>query len=289
MRYVRAAIMTMDIARIAQNLRQQDDGIWIAQTQHAIAYPEIGNEASFALEEHSFWFQHRNRCILAYLKRFPPAGALFDIGGGNGFVAQALHASGFPVALVEPGPAGAKHGKQRGIPDVICATLADAQFLPRTLPAIGMFDVLEHIDDDAAALASVHRVLVDAGLLYLTVPAYSWLWSYEDEYAGHCRRYTCASLRTRLRRAGFDVLAATYIFSFLPAPVLLWRTLPTLLGMRRHHAAQTAATEHQMTPGLGGRFLNWLLRKEHERLVSGGVIPFGGSCLVVAKKRATES
>ena len=67
----------------------------------------------------------------------------------------------------------------------------------------GLFDVLEHIPDDAGSLGGVHRLLAPGGgRLYLTVPAYPWLWSPEDELSGHCRRYTLAGLRRVVERAG---------------------------------------------------------------------------------------
>ena len=67
-------------------------------------YPDQGNAFCFQVEDHSFWFQHRNACILAVMSRLPPGGVLFAIGGGNGFVARALVAAGLPAVVVEPGP-----------------------------------------------------------------------------------------------------------------------------------------------------------------------------------------
>jgi hypothetical protein len=49
-----------------------------------------GDSDCFALEDSSFWFAHRNACLLAVLRQFPTIGPFFDVGGGNGFVAAAL-------------------------------------------------------------------------------------------------------------------------------------------------------------------------------------------------------
>jgi hypothetical protein len=83
------------------------DGIWYAPGQ-AVDYPEDGHSACFAVEDDSFWFAHRNRCIQALLEHVPPppGGPLFDIGGGNGFVALGLQRPDRPVVLIEPGPIG---------------------------------------------------------------------------------------------------------------------------------------------------------------------------------------
>ena len=58
----------------------------------AISYPEEGNEACFQIEDQSFWFRHRNNCIQELVRKFPPngKGPIFDVGGGNGFVAKGM-------------------------------------------------------------------------------------------------------------------------------------------------------------------------------------------------------
>src|SRR5690606_21548140 len=123
-----------------------------------------------------------------------PGGPIFDIGGGNGFVARGLAAAGFPAVVIEPGPTGARNAQARGLSPVVCAALDDAGFLPGSVPAAGLFDVLEHIEDDLGAMATLSALLPPGGRVYLTVPAYQWLWSSEDELGGHHRRYTRASL-----------------------------------------------------------------------------------------------
>ena len=99
---------------------------------------------------------------------------------------------------------------------MICSTFEDAGFRQNTLPAVGMFDVLEHVEDDAGFLRTLHETMIPDGRLYLTVPAYQWLWLAEDTYAGHFRRYTLSSLTSILNRAGFDVEFRSYMFSMAP-------------------------------------------------------------------------
>src|SRR4030095_4970802 len=96
--------------------------------------------------------------------------------------------------------------------------------------AIGMFDVLEHIEDDAQALRALHGMLADGGRLYATVPAHRRLWSAADRDAGHFRRYTTRQLRGLFGRCGFDLDVCSYYFWPLPLPMLLLRSLPEWLG-----------------------------------------------------------
>jgi len=78
----------IDLKSISMGLELGDDGIWYSTDTENISYPSEGNDACFAVEENSFWFKHRNKCITSVVKCFPPEnnGTIFDIGGGNGFV-----------------------------------------------------------------------------------------------------------------------------------------------------------------------------------------------------------
>ena len=113
----------LDIKSISTQLKLGDDGIWFSSDNQNISYPSGGNENCFAIEDNSFWFKHRNDCIISIVRSYPPKdnGTIFDIGGGNGFVSLGLAKAGFDVALVEPGRVGASNAKNRGLKNVICA------------------------------------------------------------------------------------------------------------------------------------------------------------------------
>ena len=85
----------LDIHSISTELIIGDDGIWYAPDNQNISYPSEGNENCLAVEDNSFWFRHRNNCIVSVVKSYPPEdnGTIFDIGGGNGFVSLGLTSS----------------------------------------------------------------------------------------------------------------------------------------------------------------------------------------------------
>src|SRR5215210_3389619 len=76
---------------------------------------------------------------------------------------------------------------------------------------VTLMDVLEHLDDDAAALREIIRLTRPGGLLVLTVPALRWLWSDWDVGLHHRRRYHRADLLDLVRRPGVEVLRCSYI------------------------------------------------------------------------------
>lgn len=236
----------------------------------------------------SFWFQHRNTCIIELVKRFPPRGKgpIFDVGGGNGFVAKGLLEAGWDVVLVEPGPAGARNAKKRGLHDVVCATTQAARFKPNSLPVIGLFDVLEHIENDLGFLRHLHDLLEPGGMLYLTVPAYNLLWSDADNYAGHFKRYSFKTLEKLCSATKLDVRFLTGVFSWLIAPLLIFRALPyRLAGKSRKHIPNVQATMNDHTlPAWLERFVRNQNDWELARISRGMPIPLGASLLLAAKK-----
>jgi hypothetical protein len=80
--------MTFDVSGLAPGLEGGADGIWFARPRASVSCPEHGNAASLQVEDRSFWFRHRNRCIASALRRFAPQGTLLDIGGSNEYVAK---------------------------------------------------------------------------------------------------------------------------------------------------------------------------------------------------------
>lgn len=272
------------IPQISSALARRDDGIWESERRREISHPEVCQDWYREVETRSYWYQHRARCIVDLMQRYPPAGAVFDIGGGNGSVSTAMQHAGYSPVLVEPSLSAAQTAKSRGLRDVICSTLQDACFQSGTLPAIGLFDVLEHIQDDHGFLQDLATSLRYDGRLYLTVPSYPWLWSEHDERVGHFRRYTLRSVRCDLERAGYQVEFSTYLFAALTAPVLAFRTLPyRVLGGGRG-SRETFAKEHA-GGGMLSRGVELALAAERRWLNRGWTLPMGTSCLVVAHKK----
>ncbi len=260
-------------------------GIWRSARAAQVAYPEGDHATCFALEDESFWFRHRNRCILAAVRRFAPAGFILDVGGGNGYVSRALIDAGFPAVVLEPGPGGARNAhRTRRIPDVICATLEESAMHEGVVPAVGMFDVLEHIEDDRAVAADLHRVLKPEGYVYLTVPSFNWLWSGSDVSAMHFRRYSQASLAA-VFADHFNIVYMTALFGRLVPAFFLTRTVPYALGLQRSRSDRQFEAEHRAGGTVGVSLIERLLAHEVARIERGASLRLGSTILLVAQRR----
>jgi 2-polyprenyl-3-methyl-5-hydroxy-6-metoxy-1,4-benzoquinol methylase len=137
---------------------------------------------------------------------------------------------------------------------------------------IGLFDVLEHVEDDAAMLRDVYRLLRTAGSVLLTVPANPSLWSDHDKTHHHFRRYTKVQLEKVFTEAGFEIVFCTHWNVFLYPLVAMLRKMDK-------------AGSEGLTPPF---FIDWLLKRilDVERAVLYCTpLPKGVSLALAARKK----
>ncbi|GAB3692698.1 class I SAM-dependent methyltransferase [Angustibacter aerolatus] len=155
------------------------------------------------LEDAHWWYRERRHLLAREVRGLVPGRAL-DVGAAGGGNTRVLRALGWDAAALEYGEEGAGVARSRGL-----ATLrADATRLPvadASLDLVVAFDVLEHIEDDDAAVREVARSLRPGGHFVVAVPCDPRLWSEHDEAVLHVRRYTRATLTSLLVRAGLQV------------------------------------------------------------------------------------
>lgn len=234
-----------------------------------------------AVEAGHFWFVGRNAILTDCMMRyFPAANHILEIGCGTGFVLANTRRV-YPNAQLSGSDIyteGLSYAKQR-VPGAWLFQM-DACHIPYQdeFDLIGSFDVLEHIEDDSAALMQMYQACRNGGGLLLTVPQHRWLWSSTDDYAHHKRRYTRAELIGRVERAGFKVEYAGSFVSLL---------LPVMLASRL--LQKSADSSDQMDAGfkigkLANRVLGAVMKVERWLIARGISFPMGGSLLLVARK-----
>ena len=139
------------------------------------------------------------------------------------------------------------------------------------------FDILEHTVNDLDVLQEWKRVLRPNGYLYITVPAYQWLFGPHDKQLMHYRRYLLSKLLKKLKQSGFTPIFASYFFMF---------TFPLLVFQR------LIAKIFNITPGYNkmSNGINNLLIKItnlESNLLQKTSLPFGSSIIILARKNET--
>jgi SAM-dependent methyltransferase len=109
-------------------------------------------------------------------------------------------------------------------------------------------DVIEHLDDDQVDLSQWLRLVKPGGCVFITVPAFSWLWSRHDRVLGHKRRYTKKSLRHLTQSVGLELQELKYAFSFLVPPAVIIRKL--LPGKREEELKTDLSLPHPVSNAL---------------------------------------
>src|SRR5437667_2856762 len=219
-----------------------------------------------------WWFRGRLAVLLAILRRVLPPGhaRLLELGCGTGNVLAALAEFGEAVGM-ETHPDLAAAARAAGL-DVRTGRLPDDLVVPPGwADAVLLLDVIEHLDDDVAALETARRALCPGGLLVITVPAYRWLWSGHDVALGHRRRYTARGLARLVERAGLHVVHASYFNTLLFPAVALTRAWKRLTGEASHDL-------HRPAPAIN-RWLERVFALERH-VVPRVALPFGASLLL---------
>jgi 2-polyprenyl-3-methyl-5-hydroxy-6-metoxy-1,4-benzoquinol methylase len=265
-------------------LRRESDGWTGIGEMDGVAYPEDGAVSMQQVEAVSFWFRHRNQVLTFLLERFPPGGPIWDVGAGNGFQAMDLERSGRAVVCVEPGMAGCRNAQARGLSRVVRSTLEALRLPSGRVPAIVLLDVLEHLRDPAPVLEECARVLRPGGRLYATVPAHALLWSHEDVYAHHARRYGRRLLTSQLESARFRIEYLSSFFSPLVVPAFILRALPYRLGRRTGSAAKGVDPREHAPGGIVQRLTERLLALELAWIRRGHRLGIGTSLMTVASR-----
>lgn len=217
-----------------------------------------------------WWYRARRDVLASVIARkvtLPNDATILEIGCGTGHNLPMLGAFGTVDALEIDDAAAAIATTRLGKP-VSQAPLPVLAGVPNeAYDMVALLDVLEHVEDDRAALIAIAERLKPGGTLLLTVPQYPWMWSGHDVANHHFRRYTKATLRQVVADAGlrFDLL--THFNSLLfplaaadrliaratgregsddaPPPAVVNRLFEAIFGLEQHLVGRVP-----MSPGV---------------------------------------
>jgi SAM-dependent methyltransferase len=186
-------------------------------------------------------------------------GKAVEFGPGRGDISVLLTPHVVSLDLVEPAPGLARELASRFSNDLKVTVHSD-NLDHFAVGAEGHFDcavlvnVLEHIEDDGAALARLYRTLKPGGHVMIMVPALQFLFSALDAAVGHYRRYHRPALCRLAEQAGFDLVSARYFDAF---GILPWWLLNRVIGATKFNPALAVIYDRFFVPP--GRLLERLI------------------------------
>jgi SAM-dependent methyltransferase len=199
-------------------------------------------------EDKHWWFASRTRALVKLINTMSlgNGSCILDVGCGAGNMIHHLSRYGQVKGVeIDARPVAVARGRGYDVDQGDATrglTYADGAF-----DLVTALDVIEHNEDDLSILREAHRVLRPGGYIVVTVPAFMWLWSHNDEINAHVRRYTAAELRTLFQQAGFRPRRITYnnffVFPLAAGLILLRRGGGERPQLASHHLS---AEEYQV-------------------------------------------
>jgi SAM-dependent methyltransferase len=229
------------------------------------------------VEDRHWWYRGRRIVIERVLDRLglPDPARILDAGCGSGRNMVELVRRG-SVTGIELSPPSVEIARERGCGEVVEGSVLEMPFADDSFDLAVSLDVIEHLQDDVAALRELRRTVAPGGALLVTVPAYQWLWSGHDVVNHHHRRYTRGSLQRVAEEAGWKQARTTYFNSLL---------LPLAIVLRVLDRFNTKTTESSLDLWVPPEPLNRVLQQplvlEAAAIGAGGRIPAGLSLLAV--------
>lgn len=174
------------------------------------------------LESTYWWHVAKRQLITEVLSKFaPPPGLLVEGGIGSSRNLLEFSRLGYEVSGYDVMPEAVDLGREKGLSRVAVHDLEQPWPVEeRSLRAVVLLDVIEHVEHPVTVLSHVKRALRPDGAVVVTVPAYQWMFSEWDRLLGHYRRYSPAMLQQQASDAGLKVSWMTHWNSFtFPAAV----------------------------------------------------------------------
>ena len=185
------------------------------------------------LDERHWWYRARREILAELIRRearLPANAQILEIGCGTGHNLGMLSGFGHVDGLELDDEARALSEKRLGRA-VMSAPLPELAGVPdRHYDLIGAFDVIEHIDDDHAALSSIATKLKPGGRFMMTVPAHQWMWTAHDVVNHHKRRYSKRALRSLIEGSPLKLDRLGYFNSLLFPLAVAERSVSKLRG-----------------------------------------------------------
>ncbi|MDT8760468.1 class I SAM-dependent methyltransferase [Sphingomonas psychrotolerans] len=180
-----------------------------------------------------WWYRARRDILADYLARWaglPGDARILEIGCGTGHNLPMLAKFGEIDAIEIDETARAFASERLGKP-VGTAPLPELHGVqPGSYDLVAVLDVIEHVEDDVAALKAIATALKPGGKILITVPAHQWMWSAHDVVNHHKRRYSKRGFEALLAKAGLQGRKLGYFNSLLFPVAVAARFAGKLMG-----------------------------------------------------------
>jgi SAM-dependent methyltransferase len=192
-------------------------------------------EVEAQVEAKHWWFIGRRKLFGEIIKRLklPISANILDIGTSTGTNLRMLRDLGFKnVRGMDLNNEAIRWCFEKGLGQVDRGDICNIPYLSNTYDLVLATDIIEHVDDDLAALSEINRILKPNGFALISVPAFQSLWGLQDTVSHHKRRYRKSELIQKLDSAQLLVTECFYFNYLLFIPIYVIRQLIRIFDIR---------------------------------------------------------
>ena len=215
------------------------------------------------MEKKHWWFKSRQFWLKTLCTN--PKETIIEVGAGSAINLKGIQGKKTAIDIND-------YGKEEAEKQGITYIIGDAKKLPfkdNSFDTIIALDILEHIEDDMAAIKEWERVAKKR--IILSVPAYQWLWSHHDEINHHKRRYTQKQLRELIKKTNLKIKKISY-----------WNcTLFPLAIIKRKLCKENKITT---IPQILNDMFQKIAEREFKNINKNKRYPFGSSIVTIIEK-----
>ena len=245
----------------------------------------------YTLERNHWWFRARKNILEAQVQRLFPNRTnlkILNAGCATGYSSEWLMQFGEVSSLEYDAECFAFTRDVVKIP-IVQGSITELPFEDNQFDLIVAFDVVEHVENDVLAVQEMQRVAKPGGIIFISVPAFNFLWSNHDEVNHHFRRYKIATLSNTFRKSTLKHLYTSYFNTFLFIPITAYRLIGNLIQKIKHGGNQKIYNENSndLTVGkdnLASKIFFRIFNAENILLRKGFNFPFGISIMAAYKK-----
>lgn len=241
----------------------------------------------YELERKHWWFTARAEILMTQIRNIFGDRTdlkILNVGAATGRSSELLQQFG-AVTSVEYDEECFNFTKKNVPIPIIKGSILELPFDDNTFDLVCAFDVIEHVEDDILATMEMRRVCASGGVLFVTVPAFMFLWSEHDVVNHHYRRYTEGGVR-RLFESSDEPILTSYFNFWLFFPIATFRLLSKILPKRKPKNADTTTSDFGVLRGGAINTLFYrIFKSENVFLASKMRLPVGVSILSLWRKR----
>lgn len=230
------------------------------------------------------WFRAKNNLIKNLLEfNFPKnsGNKILNVGCGTGSDLKILKQFG-EITAMDFNEKVLNQIKEEGIKK-IHVDIEKNELEKNYYDAICCFDVLEHIENDQKTLNKIYGSLKPGGILFLTVPAFKFLFSSHDIALNHKRRYSKKGISKKMETAGFKKIELFYWNFIFFLPIAILRIFKKIFFIKlfknKNHVSEAKPLNKYLN-----QVIYYILNLENKKYFPRRFVPFGLTICVVAKK-----